>query len=613
MDDTDIKVKEILDSVRDKPTYLSHWSAFKKIEQMSLAPSDDEKKRLNMAVIGSSTLEPLAACVDIKARLHGLIPSTWVGGFNTFRQESLDSKSELYVSDPDLVILSVDAWSLVDQLFLSNFVRMDAGQLEDEMKRIVNEVTQIAKVLEDKSSALILVSNFIIPVFTPLGIVDNKQKIGLRAFIEGANRLLEERLRNSNRIFCVDVDSVAASFGKKDITNWNTWYRGSFPFSEDFTVYLADEYVRYIRALKGLSKKCIVLDMDNTLWGGVIGEDGMEGIKLGNTSPGIEFVDFQRALLSLYNRGVILALNSKNNFDDAIQVLREHPFQVLKEEHFAAYRINWQHKSQNLVELAKEINIGLDSMVFLDDNPHEREQVRQALPEVMVVDLPKNPRLYRSTLEQLDVFDVLSLTKEDLERGEMYVGKRMRLELEQSASNLEDFLRTLDLVVTVREVTDFDMPRVVQLIGKTNQFNLTTRRYSDAETKDLRDSKDSAVYCMSVKDKFGDEGLVGVAIVRKEDAQWTIDSFLMSCRVIKRSVETAFMAKIISDARKENVQAIEGHYIPTKRNHPASDFYERHNFGRPAQVGDDGSITSWMFIMDEMTLEVPEWITLIEE
>ncbi|MGY5876754.1 MAG: hypothetical protein RTU30_13480, partial [Candidatus Thorarchaeota archaeon] len=166
---------------------------------------------------------------------------------------------------------------------------------------------------------------------------------------------------------------------------------------------------------------------------------------------------------------------------------------------------------------------------------------------------------------------------------------------------------------TVREATDFDLPRVVQLIGKTNQFNLTTRRYTDAETKDLRDSKESAVYCMSVKDKFGDEGIVAVAIVRKEDSQWTIDSFLMSCRVIGRSVETAFLSKIISDARKKKVQAIEGLYIPTKKNPPAVDFYERHNFGRPAQVGDDGSVTSWMFIMDEQILDVPEWITLIEE
>ncbi|MGY5864183.1 MAG: HAD-IIIC family phosphatase [Candidatus Thorarchaeota archaeon] len=603
-------VDEILKSVREDPSYLNLWSAYKRIQGMALPVSED-KDGLQLAVIGSSTLEPLAACIDIKLRLEGFIPQTFVGGFNTYRQESMDPNSPLYMAKPDVVVLAVDAWSVLDQLFLSTFARTTEKDRQELQKQLVKDVASVAQILEKKTSAIILLNNFILPVFSPLGIVDNKQKTGLKSFFEGANSQLVEMFSDSNRVFVVDLDSVASEFGKGRTTNWNAWYRGSVPFSEDFTPFLADVYLRYVRALKSRTKKCIVLDLDNTLWGGIIGEDGIEGIKLGNAAPGIEYVDFQRSLLSLYNRGIILAICSKNNYDDAIKVFQEHPFQILKEEHFAAMRINWQNKASNIAELAKEINIGLDSMVFFDDNPVERAQVSQTLPEVFVVDFPKNPRLYRETLENLNVFDVLSLTKEDMARGEMYAGKRKRAELETSMDSIEDFLRTLDLKVRIKPVDDFDTPRVVQLIGKTNQFNLTTRRYTDAEIQQFREQATSIVYSMAVTDKFGDEGVVGVAIVKKKDDDWWIDSMLMSCRVIGRSVEIALLAKIVRDARAEGASRIIGEYIPTKKNPPAAQVYENHGFGMPAQTEENG--TSWILNLETDTVDVPEWIELTED
>jgi FkbH-like protein len=603
-------VEEILKPVRDEPSYLNLWSAYKKIQGMDL-PDTDTKDALQLAVIGSSTLEPLAACIDIKLRIEGFIPKTFVGGFNTYRQESMDTNSPLYKTEHDVIVLAVDAWSVLDMMFLGTFARTSEKERKDLQKQLVKDVASVAQILEKKTSAIILLNNFVLPVYSPLGIVDNKQKTGLKRFFEGANTQLSETFRDSNRVFVVDLDSAAGEFGKSRITNWNTWYRGSVPFSEEFTPFLADTYLRYVRALKARTKKCIVLDLDNTLWGGIIGEDGIEGIKLGNATPGIEYLDFQRSLLSLYNRGIILAVCSKNNYDDAIKVFQEHPFQILKEEHFAAMRINWQNKATNISELAKEINIGLDSMVFFDDNPVERSIVTQAHPEVLVVDLPKNPRLYRETLENLDVFDVLSLTKEDMARGEMYAGKRKRAELETSMDSIEDFLRTLDMKVRIKPVDDFDTPRVVQLIGKTNQFNLTTRRYTDAEVQKFREEDTSIVYSMAVTDKFGDEGVVGVAIVKKNDADWWIDSMLMSCRVIGRSVETALIAKIVKDARAEGASRIIGEYIPTKKNPPAAQVYENHGFGMPAQTEENG--TSWILNLETDTVDVPEWIELRED
>jgi FkbH-like protein len=609
MKDTNQDIQETLQPVRENPTYLNLWSAYKKIQKLELSMTKG-KDSLNLAVIGSSTLEPLAACIDVKSRIDGFQTSTFVGGFNTYRQEALDKQSPLYRSQPDVILLSVDAWSVLDKSFLALFVRFSEKERQQWQTDLVDTISSVIEALEKNSSALILVNNFIVPVFSPLGVVDNKQNIGLRRFFEGANSLLTERYVDSSRVFIVDLDLTSGDFGKSRVTNWNTWYRGSVPFSEEFTPILADEYLRYIRALKGKTKKCIVLDLDNTLWGGIIGEDGLEGIKLSNTSPGIEYVDFQRGLLSLYNRGVILALCSKNNYDDAIKVFQEHPYQVLKEEHFAAMRINWQDKATNIAELAKEINIGLDSMVFFDDNPVERALVSQAHPEVLVVEMPKNPRLFRETLENLNVFDVLSLTKEDMTRGEMYAGKRKRAQLERSAESIEDFLRTLDLKVKIQPVDDFDTPRVAQLIGKTNQFNLTTRRYTDSEVRQFREDKGAIVYSMAVADKYGDEGVVGVAIVKIKGADWWIDSLLMSCRVIGRSVETALLARIVADARAAKAKRIIGEYIPTKKNPPAADLYEKHGFVPAAESEDNLMI--WTLNLETGTVEVPEWIELQE-
>ncbi|TFG08920.1 HAD-IIIC family phosphatase [Candidatus Thorarchaeota archaeon] len=604
-------VDNILESIKDEDSYLDLWSAYKRIQKLELGPSEDKKKAIRLALIGSSTLEPVAACLDIKTRLMGLKPKTFVGGFNTYRQEALDDSSSLYSHEPDLIVLAVDAASLLDDLFTANFVRMEEEERQEHLEKMVHDLVGVAEALKNNGSGLVIVNNFIVPEFTPLGIVDNKEKTGLRRFFREANRMLESTFRDESRMFVFDLDSATADYGKSRVVDWKTYYRGSVPFAAEFIPTLASEYARYASAFKGLTKKCIVLDLDNTLWGGVVGEEGMEGIKLGPTSPGIEYLEFQKSLMSLYNRGVILAVNSKNNWDDAMKPIREHPHQILREEHFAAFRINWQNKAQNFLELAEEINIGLDSMVFIDDNPHERAQVRQAVPDVMVVEMPDNPQLYRKTLENLKVFDVLSLTQEDMKRGEMYVGKRKRAELEEKTGSIEDFLRTLNLKVHVQQVDKFGKPRVVQLIGKTNQFNLTTRRYTDSEVESFRESDDSAVFSMAVKDKFGDEGIVGVAITKIEANDCIIDSFLMSCRVIGRSVETAFLSKIVSYARERDANRVIGEVIPTKKNAPARDFYERHGF---EEVGTSPEgVTRWVLDLEKEDIPVPDWIQMVEE
>jgi len=310
--------------------------------------------------------------------------------------------------------------------------------------------------------------------------------------------------------------------------------------------------------------------------------------------------------LSYYNRGILLAINSKNNFDEAIRVIREHPNMILREKNFAAMRINWRDKVENMLELSSELNIGLDSMVFIDDSPQERERMRQYLPEVLVVDLPASPFRYCQALQELNDFNTLVLSEEDKRRGEMYYARRKRRQLMESKRTLEEFLKSLDMTVEIKYADKFSIPRITSLINRTNQFNLTTRRYTQAEVEEMNSQPEKFhIYSLRVMDRFGDEGIVGVAIVRKDGKNWIIDSFLMSCRVIGRKIETVFLAKIIEDAKRNGVSYLIGEYIPTRKNEPAKSFYKDHGFEK---IQEDEKITRWRLNLEKSTVKMPEWV-----
>jgi len=604
----DAKLKEILDVVRKGPTHLNYWNAYKRIQRLNLRTAHmPDEKRVKIALLSSFTIDPLSMYLDIKCRLAGLYPEAYIGPFNQYQQEILDTNSKLYAFKPDVIILAVQAESLLPEDFFSQFVKISKQEKERYQTEMIDRFRTLISLLASRTHALVLMSNFAIPSFSPLGILDDKEDIGLKSFFNSLNKRLTEPYLGDRQVYVVDFDGVASKHGKSRCLNYEMYYRGSFGLSESFLPVAADEYMGYIKALKNLTRKCIVLDLDNTLWGGIIGEDGFEGIQLGKDPPGNAYVDFQRLLLSYYNRGIILAINSKNNYDDAIKVIRDHPHMVLREKHFAAMRINWQDKVENMIELAKEINIGLDSMAFVDENPHEREQVRQALPQVLVVDMPASPYLYRQALQDLNDFNTLVLTEEDKMRGEMYYASRMRSELQKSMVSVEDFLASLEMKAVIKQADDFSLPRVTSLVNKTNQFNLTTRRYTASEIRKMKGEDDKFnLYTLQVIDKFGDEGIVGVAIVRKEPQTWVIDSFLMSCRVIGRKLETAFLASIVADAKKKGVSTIVGEYIPTKKNEPARSFYPDHGFSKHKDF-------EWVLDSTKSTVSTPLWVEVKSE
>jgi len=345
-------------------------------------------------------------------------------------------------------------------------------------------------------------------------------------------------------------------------------------------------------------KKCIILDLDNTLWGGVVGEDGMDGIKLSMDEAGAGFIAFQQALLDMYHRGILLAVNSHNNPDDALAVIRSHPNMILKEQHFAAMRMNWDDKAANIRSLAEELNIGLDAMVFFDDNPLQRESVRSFLPEVEVPELPLDPRAYTEMLHALPYFPKEAVTNEDAMRGNLYVTERLRREAEKRYQSNEEFLSDLSLKADIYINDASAVERIAQLTDKTNQFNTHKVPLSVDEVRSRMSDEHYEIYSMRVTDRFGDYGIIGVAIVEKGPEVWHVEQLLMSCRILGRGAEFALVGTIAARALEAGATTLTFAYAPTEKNIPAKTFLD-------AVVGD-----SFRVDLTTRPILVPSWFTV---
>jgi len=406
-------------------------------------------------------------------------------------------------------------------------------------------------------------------------------------------------------MFVYDFNQFVTKHGEDNIFDYRKFLFGDIKISLDFIPYLANDLMSYLKAVLGLNRKCIVVDLDNMLWGGIVGEDGFDGIKLGPTSPGNAFVEFQRLLLSYWQRGILLAINSKNNYDDVIQVIKEHPYMVLREEHFASMQINWNDKVSNMKEIVKDLNIGLNSLVYFDDDAVNRELVSTRMPEILTVNVPNDPTLYSKTLMSLNDFNVLQITDEDLKRGKMYQQQKVRKELQSTATNLDEFLKQLDIKITIKNATQFTIPRISQLTLKTNQFNLTTKRYQEEDIVKFSKDKTKLVGCAQVEDKFGDNGITGVFIINKDNpTEWSIDTFLLSCRVMGRGVEDAIMAHILQKAKADGVKKVSGMYIPTKKNMPCENFLSNYGFTKNGEF--------WSYSLNN-PIKIPNHLTVVSE
>ncbi|MBS0446985.1 MAG: HAD-IIIC family phosphatase [Proteobacteria bacterium] len=386
----------------------------------------------------------------------------------------------------------------------------------------------------------------------------------------------------------LDQDELLQQIGRNAFFDRRYWYSARFPYAPDAARELARRIAAVGAVLSTPRAKVLVLDADNTLWGGVVGEDGFDGIAIGPDYPGNAYLDFQRRILDFQQRGLILAMCSKNNPEDVDQVLKDHPHQLLRDEHFAARRVNWTAKPDNLISLAEELNLGLDSFIFVDDSDHECAAVRLRLPQVEVIQVPKRQVDIPTCLDHVARLEVLSLTREDLAKTELYAQERRRREFSESVAangNGTDYLTRLQMAMTIRLAPATHVPRLAQLTQKTNQFNLTTRRYDEQQMQSFMASGDWIVADFSLADTFGDSGIVGLAMFRIEGgASAELDTFLMSCRVIGRQAEAAFMHGLLRHLAERGVREVVADYLPTRKNDLVKNFLPEQGYAQ----GSDG-------------------------
>lgn len=439
--------------------------------------------------------------------------------------------------------------------------------LENWRERLEAPLAAIASFRQSHPSAPLFVSSIDIPQRELTPMIDSRSELEIMSHWRSSLAEL--------RIPVIELAEIAANMGRDNFYNSRMWYFGSIPFSMAGEKALAAECLRCYKGAKGQRKKCLALDLDNTLWGGVIGEDGIDGIVLGANREGSAYRDFQARIKDLKNQGAMLAIVSKNNEEDALAPIRQHPEMQLRENDFVAIKANWLPKAENIAALANELNIGLDSFVFIDDNPVERESVRMSCPEVEIPDFPDDPSRLESFIRNVGAqfFPTLKTTAEDLRKAEQYQAEKRRESEKVKFGNLEDYLTSLNMRLVIRELDEASLSRAAQLTQKTNQFNLTTRRCTEAEMAEMAASPDWRVWIGELDDRFGNYGKIILCIAKINGEDAFIDTFLMSCRVMGRNVESAFLDYVENRLLESGVREISAEYRRSPKNSMTENFW----------------------------------------
>lgn len=525
-----------------------------------------------LGIVSNATTDLLLPALVATAPRHGIALEVTAAPFDQVVQETLEPGSRLYRTNPDAVLLALDHRALPVRLTPG-----DRAAADEALAAAVSYIGIIQDGIRRNSQAVSITQTVVRPAETLFGSLDYQLPGTWRNLVDRLNRSLAETARGPDVL--LDAAGLAESVGLDLWHDPTLWAMAKLPFSQSLVPLYAERLCRLIGAMRGKSRRCLVLDLDNTLWGGVIGDDGLDGIVLGQGSAaGEAFAEIQRTALALRDRGVVLAVSSKNDDATARLPFREHPEMLLREEHIAAFQANWTDKASNIAAIARNLSLGLESLVLLDDNPAERALVRQSLPEVAVPELPDDPALYARVLAAAGYFEAISFSEEDRQRAGYYQDNARRLTLLDGAGDISEYLKSLQMIATVSPFDEVSRQRIAQLINKSNQFNLTTRRYTEPELRLLQE--DASVFTMQIRlaDRFGDNGMISVVICRKGDKEWEIDTWLMSCRVLKRRVEEAVLQELVRHARRQGCDALAGRYIPTARNGLVKDHYHELGF-----------------------------------
>ncbi len=516
---------------------------------------------MRLALLSNVTVDFLAD--ELRKKFEVYVPA----GFNVWEREALDASSALYGAGPDAVVLLLHAGAL------------EFDGREDLLPRLDEIASRVRLIAQRLPSVPVFVSSLDFRPTLRWAGGQSLESEAERRFIE---RIEEER-KDFNNAYLLPVKEIVTDIGRNDFYSSKMWYLASMPYSMKGISALSSLVYRYVSPVESPRKKCLAVDLDNTLWGGVVGEDGVDALVLSSSKEGARYRDAQKVLKKMKEQGVLLAILSKNNPEDAERAFL-HPGMVLKREDFAAERIDWKPKTENIRSLAAELNIGLDSFVFLDVNPAEREEMRSLCPEVEVADFPKDTSRLPEVITDIynKYFLSLRFTAEDAGKTEMYRARAERKTAMENADSLSDYLKKLEMRLSVHLMDGTERTRVVQLIGKTNQFNLTTKRYSEEEVRSIESRGDVDIVTVRLADRYGDEGLIAVLIIRYEEAggsqKAVVDTFLMSCRVMGREVEREVFACLKDLFMQRGAETVEAEYVRTPKNSPVETLYERLGF-----------------------------------
>jgi FkbH-like protein len=557
------------------------WKA--RLQACSLAPLTP----FRLGILSNSTTDLLVPVLVASAARYGFALECVVAGYGQAVQAALSADSEIHMVRPDAVLIALDYRS-----FPLACIPGDVALANETVATALGQIDTIRAGIRSNGNAVCIVQNLAPPIESVFGSLDKVLPGTLRGLIDDLNGRIAASIAECGDVL-LDVAGLASMVG---LGNWHSpeqWNLAKLPFSAVYAPLYAEHVARTIASLRGKSRRCLVLDLDNTVWGGVIGDDGLEGIQLAQgDATGEAYISLQRYVLALRERGIILAVSSKNDESNARLPFQWHPEMLLREHHITVFQANWNDKPTNIKAIAGELSLGLESLVFLDDNPVERDLVRHFLPEVAVPELPQDPALYVRALSAAGYFESVSFSNEDLQRAHFYQDNAQRVALQDKFADLESYLASLKMLITFQPFDETGRGRITQLINKSNQFNLTTKRYSEAEVAAIE--RDPSAFTLQVRlsDIFGDNGMISVVICRKASGDaWEIDTWLMSCRVLSRCVEKAVLQEVLSEAKKAGICKVIGRFIPTERNKLVEHHYQKLGFTQIS--GEPGTTTVW--------------------
>ena len=550
-------------------THMQDFSQLKK----NLKKDFSQLKRIKIAVLGDTATQFLVQAVRGLGFDHGFDLQIWEADFNQVERQAFDPTSELYESNPEIVIVFQSSHKL-----LGKYNKLKT----DRQNFAANELSSIENIygtISQNTSAKVIFYNYTEIDDSVFGNFANKTESSFLFQLRKLNYdLMNLAVKHANLFIC-DISSIQNLVGKSNFFQSSVYINTEMVLSIDALPLVASKTIDLIDSLNGKFKKCVILDLDNTTWGGIIGDDGIENIQIGSLGIGKAFSEFQYWIKKLKSRGIIVAVCSKNTESVAKEPFEKHPDMVLHLEDIAVFIANWENKADNIRQIQSILNIGFDSMVFLDDNPFERNIVRENIPGICVPELPQDPAEYLEYLYTLNLFETVSFSNEDAERTKLYQIEAERITVQQKFTNEDDFLQSLNMLSLVEPFNKFNTPRVAQLSQRSNQFNLRTVRYTDADIESLSTSQEYSTFAFTLEDKFGDYGMICVIILKKEDEKTLfIDTWFMSCRVLKRGMENFTLNVIASFAKEHGFTQLKGEFISTAKNAMVQDHYKNLGF-----------------------------------